>query len=145
MPRADNLLQLMEWNKLGRLYYIHRDFIQYLDIESIISMCSISKHYHDKYLCYCLQHYFATHVYILQSFKKYYFENYWFAKDLSIPRVLSTNSFNNMNFEYKVNKLKHMYNHNKNIRRMLDRFFGRTKCASSSSTNLKVTCEVKWN
>lgn len=127
MPRPDNLLQLMEWNKLGRLYYIHRDFILYLDIESIVSLCSISKHYQNKYLNYCLKHYFATNVEVLQIYKKYYFENYWFTKNLSIPRVLSQFVFNNLTDQYKVNKLKHLYNNNKTVQLMVDRFFGRSK------------------
>lgn len=136
MPRPDNLLQLMEWNKLGRLYYIHRDFILYLDIESIVSLCSISKHYQNKYLNYCLKHYFATNVEVLQRYKKYYFENYWFTKNLSIPRVLSTYSYNYLSFEYKVNTLKHMYQHNKSIRVMVDRFFGRSKVGAELDAEL---------
>ena len=48
-PRAENLLMLMEWLRLGRKFHIHKDFLLYLNIDDIAKLCFISKHYLDKY------------------------------------------------------------------------------------------------
>jgi len=123
MPRAENLLQLMEWNKLGRIYHIHYNFLEYLDIDSIVSMCIISKHYYNKYLVYCLQHYFGTHIELLLDYRNYYSENLTSMIKFTIPQILSSFVYNNIIYQQKINKLIQMYKKNKKIKLMLDRFF----------------------
>jgi|TARA_B110000285_G_C14880049_1_gene493428 hypothetical protein len=124
MPRAENLLQLMEWNKLGRIYHIHHHFLEYLDINSMVSMCIISKHYYNKYLLYCLQHYFGTHVELLLDYRVKYFKNSRRNMRETIPLALSSFVYNNLFYQHKINKFKQMYTKNKKLQLMVDRFFG---------------------
>ena len=121
MPK--DLLQMMEWNKLGKIYYIHRDFLQYADIQSIISMCCISKHYYKKYFLYSIQYYFATNTDLLYSYKKYYFQNYYIPKNLDVPKILSVYVCNNMETQYKVNELKTLYQKCKTFQLIVNKHF----------------------
>jgi len=68
-PRADNLLMLMEWIRLGNKFYIHREFLLYLDIEDIVKACLVSKHYKRKYLKYSCFHFIGTNSHVLDHLR----------------------------------------------------------------------------
>lgn len=62
MARAKNLLMLMEWLKLGKVFHIHKSFLLYLDIVETINLCFISKHYFKKYLHYCCCYFIGDNI-----------------------------------------------------------------------------------
>ena len=57
-----NIIQLIEWIRLGRRHFINELFLQYIDIISILSLCSISKHYYRKYISYSINYYFVKNT-----------------------------------------------------------------------------------
>lgn len=64
-----NLIQLIEWIRLGRRHFINELFLQYIDINSLLSLCSISKHYYQKYMSYSINFYFVNHTPLRNVFK----------------------------------------------------------------------------
>lgn len=123
MPRAENVLQLIEWIRFGRVFYIHRDLLQYIDIDSIISLSIVSNHYRQKYLVYCLQHYFASNVNLLYDIKQMYVVKKWYGGKANIYQILSIVTYADVNYQYNINKLKQLYARNKKIRIMLNKYF----------------------
>ena len=68
-PRAENLIQLMEWLKLGKKFHIHKEFLTYLKMSEIIPLCLVSRHYYKKYLNYCYNYFMVTCSPILYTIK----------------------------------------------------------------------------
>jgi hypothetical protein len=129
VTRAENLIQLMEWLKLGRRFYIHKDFLKYLEMSDIIRLCVTSKHYNKKYLNYCY--------------------NYFLSLNSNILHIIKNNNYFNNNtkppMEEKINKkiyyvpkskfycwrevycnyveLRKLYGKNSKITKMTDKYF----------------------
>ena len=70
-PRAENLIKLMEWLKLGKKFYIHKEFLKYLKMSDIIRLCVVSKHYKKKYLNYCYNYFLSSSCCILHIIKNH--------------------------------------------------------------------------
>lgn len=73
-PRAENLIQLMEWLRLGKKFHIHKEFLKYLKMSDTIRLCVVSKHYNKKYLNYCYNYFLSSCspvLHIIKSNTKY--------------------------------------------------------------------------
>uniref|UniRef100_A0AB39J8M9 Uncharacterized protein n=1 Tax=Florenciella sp. virus SA2 TaxID=3240092 RepID=A0AB39J8M9_9VIRU len=147
-PRAENLIQLMEWLRLGKRFHIHKDFLKYLKITEIIPLCLVSKHYYKKYLNYCYNYFMTSCSPILHIVK----HNDWFLCDtpnISSPTHPSRapNPKNNKNSNIIINHsnklkkactyywptemisyeefcdMKNLYKINKKITNLVDKYF----------------------
>jgi hypothetical protein len=100
-PCAENLIQLMEWLKLGKKFHIHKEFLKYLKISELIPLCLVSKHYYNKYLNYCYNYFMVSSSPMLHIIKNNEWLNYYYPvknpkdplcinKDLVLKYKLST-------------------------------------------------------
>ena len=139
--RAENLIQLIEWLRLGRKFHIHKLFLEYLNMSDIIRLCLVSNHYNKKYLNYCYNYFMASSSCILnfvknnkgvnyytkekneklihKRFPEYRFPEYRIKIDCPSPReTICYNSYV---------ELKTLYGINNKITNLVDKYFGRSR------------------
>ena len=120
-PRAENLLQLMEWLRLGFRFHIHKEFLTLLKMTDIISLCLVSKHYNNKYLKYCYNYFMVSCLHILPMIKHNLNPNpnpnpkYWIIPSLYFA--------NNRVYYEEYKELKKLYGTNHKFTKLINKYF----------------------
>ena len=137
-PRAKSLIELMEWLKLGKKYYIHKDFLKYLEMTDVISLCFTTSHYYKKYLNYCYNYFIvkcSPFLSIIKNRERYHFcylqNKYHFVNPLKIKinkyefMIINSNvEFPNSSISYEeFLSLKKLYGKNKKLTKIINKYF----------------------
>lgn len=112
----DNLLMLMEWLRLGNKFYIHKEFLLYLDIEDIARICLTSKHYCFKYLKFSCFHYIGTKNILIQDLNILYVTQY--AK-LTMLDLITKTVFYCSKDKKAAKTIGKMFSHNKKLQNII--------------------------
>jgi len=126
-PRAENLIQLMEWLKLGKRFHIHREFLKYLKMTDIIRLCLVSNHYKKKYLNYCYNYFLSSSCSILHIIKNNANLNFYPKKTVQ-EKINKTFSIVHQDiyireFYYNYLELKKLYGKNDKVTKMVEKYF----------------------
>ncbi len=137
MPKAlqaENLLQLMEWLRLGKKFYIHNEFLKYLKMSDIIRLCLVSKHYNKKYLNYCYNYFMSSCSCVLHIIKNNNNLYSCYSKKVNKKKELIQKTFPEYRFQIHwleeitcyndYLELKTLYGVNNKITKLVDRYFG---------------------
>ena len=118
-PRAENLVMLMEWLRLGQKFHIHKEFLLYLEITDIAKLCFSSKHYLDKYFRFSCLYYIGINNNLLHRLRITY-SNQKLTR-LEVLKNYEKNVYliQNINRTRRVLTLRKMYQHNKVLRKTI--------------------------
>jgi len=118
-PRAENLLMLMEWLRLGKTFYIHKEFLLFLNIEDIGRLCLATKHYFHKYLIFASFHHIGVNSYLLDYFRVNFQEKSNIITSLDILKEGES-------YDKKVTILRKMYQCNYRLKNTIGAILKKT-------------------
>lgn len=114
--QPDNLIMLMEWLRLGNKFYIHKEFLLYLDIEDIAGLCLSSKHYYFKYLKFSCFHYIGANTKLIHHMNILYANQ---SIKLTMLDVITKTRFYYEEDKKKAKTMGRMFLHNKKLQNII--------------------------
>ena len=125
-PRAENLIMLMEWLRLGKKFHIHKSFLLYLDITDIANLCFTSKHYLNKYFRFSCLYYIGTNNDLLHSMRMVCQQRKITRLQVLKEGEMFISLTSQINGIQRVRTLRKMYEHNKTLRRTIHSILSQT-------------------